>query len=96
MRCWQRRGSVHDGRGLYTSVEARKKQESSIDWCTSVRGLFVISFLKPRPWGLCDKHRPVGKEDQAVACVWHSGDSLQLAVSSAPRMSTLGFLALDS
>lgn len=57
------------GGALYMAVEAHRKQESCIDWCTSVRGLFVTSFLKPRPWGLCGKHRLVGKEDQAAACV---------------------------
>lgn len=74
------------------------RKESSKDWCTSVRGLFVTTFLKPRPWGLCGKHRLVGKgkEDQAAACVWHSGDLLQLAVSCALRMNTPGFLSLDS
>lgn len=69
------------GGARYKAVETRRKQESSIDWCTSVRGLFVTSFLKSRPWGLCGKHRLIGKEDQAAACVCHSGDfSWQRAV----------------
>lgn len=37
-----------------------------------MRGLFVTSFLRPRPWGLCGKLRLLGKEEKDQTCVWHS------------------------
>lgn len=72
-------------------VDGRRKQEPRVDWCASERDLFVTSFLRPRPWGLCGKHRLVGKEKEDQACVWHSAGSRECTQNEHSH-----FLALNS